>query len=83
MSEAKRLERIEKQLQTLTKEQAVMTVLMSDYNALLKEHIKRTRQLEDWVITHKTTHESKWALVKDLGILAGIGVALARLFGLL
>lgn len=83
MTEDKRLLRMEKQLTIIAKEQAVSSVLLADYNRLLKEHMKRTEQIEHWMIEHKSSQGAKWTLIKDFGILLGIGVALARLFGLI
>ena len=56
---------------------------LKQYNKLLESHMKRTQQIESWMMEHKGNHSGKFAAVREIGIITGICLVLARVFGLI
>lgn len=61
---------------------------LARYNDLLDIHIKRTEANEKWIAKHDGAHSGRFALIKEAGILLGIGstmlgigIVIAKLFG--
>jgi len=84
------LKELRKETQSVMIHQAEMNIVLKSNTRTLEEHQKassrngkRLKIVENWLIEHSTTHKSRMGLVKDVSIVTGLCVALARLFGLI
>ena len=53
------------------------------YNKLLELHIRRTEAIEKWVTKHDGASQGRFSLIRESGIIVGIGLVLARVFGII